>query len=119
MPLLVWESGDLHAFGSIAEAESALEATDVKSGTYRGFDAAGRLLNLGTSVRRERFIGLFNLARERVTVSLAEDAPTHRDELANILARFLTATGIGPDVLKRMSYEEMVSEARRVSADIR
>jgi hypothetical protein len=115
----VWESGDLHAFKSVAEAESALEADDVRSGIYKGFDAAGRLLNLGTSVQQERFLWLFSIARERVTVSLAEDVPAHRNELADILVRFLTATGVDPGDLARMSHEKMVSEAGRISAAIR
>lgn len=118
-PLFVWESGDLRAFASVADAEAALEPTDVKDGIYRGFDAAGRLLRLGATVRRQRLLGLLTVKRERVEVSLAEDEPLHRAELDEVLVRFLRATGADPGIVERMSHEEKVAEANRVSRAIR
>jgi hypothetical protein len=114
VPLLVWESGDLSAYGSVAEAESALEPTDVANGIDRGFDASGRLLNLGIQPYEERIFGIIRIAREHVTIALGEDVPTHRQELADSLVHFLAATGVGPALTSRLSHEELVAEAVRV-----
>jgi hypothetical protein len=119
LPLLVWESGDLHAFGSVTEAESALEPPDVKSGIYKGFDAAGRLLKLGVAVQREKFLGIFTVARERVSVALAEDSPTHRDELAGILTGFLKSVGTAADAVAKMTFEQLVAAASQASDAVR
>lgn len=118
-PLLVWESGDLHAFQSVAEAESALEPPDVKSGIYRGFDGDGRLLTLRTTVRREKLLGFLSISRERVSVALAEESPNHRDELTGILQRFLTAAGSGAEAVTAMTFEDLVTVASNTSRAIR
>lgn len=118
-PLLVWESGDLHAFQSVAEAESSLEPPDLRNGAYRGFDSDGRLLALSTAVRRERFLGVLSVSRERVSVALAEESPNHRDELMGILQRFLAAVGKPAETLTAMTFEELIAEASRTSKAIR
>lgn len=116
LPLLIWESGDLYVYDSIAEAESGLEAIDVKHGIFEGFDAAGRLLKLGVSIQQERVFGPFSIDRESVTVSLTEEMAGHRAELHQILLEFLTSIGLDPDALRGMSHEELVSEARRAQS---
>jgi len=119
LPIFLWESGDLHVFATVGEAEGALEPVDVRDGLYTGFDAAGRLLSLGVGVHRERYLGLFRVQRERVEITLAEEIPAHRAEFESILTQFLSATGIGPAILSGMSHEGLVSEAARVSRAIR
>jgi len=118
-PLLVWESGDLYAFQSVAEAESSLEPPDVKNGIYRGFDGDGRLLALSTTIRRERLLGVLSISRERVSVALAEESPNHRDELAGNLRLFLAAVGKPAEALTAMTFEELVTEASTTSKAIR
>ena len=118
-PLLVWESGDLHTFQSVAEAESALEPPDVRNGIYRGFDGDGRLLALSTTVRREKFLGIVSVSRERVSVALAEESPNHRDELKGILQRFLAAVGEAAEVVTAMTFEELVTAASNAARAIR
>lgn len=119
VPLLVWESGDLLTFQSVAEAESSLEPIDVRSGIYRGFDGEGRLLTLGVTVRRERFLGIVSVSRERVFVRLAEESPNHRGELKDILQRFLRAAGVAGDAVSTMTFEELVTAASDTSRAIR
>ncbi len=111
-PLLLWESGDLHIFDSVPEAESWLEAVDVRDGIYRGFDARGRLLMLGTSLKVSKVLGLLKTAIERVVISSAEEVPGHREELRGILLKFLAACGDDSEALGRMSLDELIVRAR-------
>ena len=48
---------------------------------------------LSVTVRREKFLGIFSISRERVSVEVAEESPNHRDELKGILERFLKRVG--------------------------
>jgi hypothetical protein len=117
--VLVWESGDLHAFTSVADAESALEPPDVRNGIYSGFDATGRLLKLAVSAQREKVLGVFTVSRERVVVALAEETPTHREELAGFLAAFLRAVGTAAEIVAKMSFDELVTAASQASMAVR
>jgi hypothetical protein len=110
-PLFVWESGALYVFASVNDAELDLEAIDVRGGIYRAFDATGRLLRLEVERLRERFLWVFSLARERVRITLAEDASTHADELAGILEPFLEHLGLQREASTKMTLSELVAAA--------
>jgi hypothetical protein len=114
-PLLVWESGDLGSYGGTEAVERALEATDVKSGIYRAFDAAGRLLRLEVREDREKVLHFFSVTRDRVVVSLAEEEPSQREELREILVGYLESVGEARDEIARMSFDELVVAASRRS----
>ena len=116
-PILVWESGDLYAFQSLAEAESALEPPDVRNGVYRGFDGDGRLLALSTIVRREKLFGGLSISREQVSLALAEENPNHLYELKGNLQRFLAAAGKAAEVVAAMTFDELVAEAINLSRE--
>lgn len=117
--MLVWESGDLYAFHSVAEAESSLEPADVRNGIYRGFDGEGRLLTLSVTIRQEKLLGVFSVSRERVSVGLAEESPNHTDELKDILQRFLRAAGVPAGAVTTMTFEELVRAASTTSKALR
>jgi DNA-directed RNA polymerase subunit F len=87
----------------------------VRNGIYRAFDSAGRLLRLDVRNDRETFFNLIPVVRERVTVSLAEEEPSHREELRTILASYLEVVGEAKDALTRMSFDELVAAASRHS----
>ncbi len=118
-PLLVWESGDLHTFQSVTEAESSLEPPDVRNGIYRGFDGEGRLLILTVTARRKKLLGIISVSHELVSVDLAEESPNHREELKGILQRFLRAAGGAADAVSSMTFEELVAAASKTSRAIR
>ncbi len=76
-PIFVIDGDDVIVYESI---EVDLEPLDVMGGGLVAYDAEGRLLRLETN-------------RGEVTVSLAEEKPTHAVELEFTLRRFLKATG--------------------------
>lgn len=57
-----------------------LEAIDVQAGAYVGYDSEGRLLTLTAMLGQ-------------VDVCLAEETPSHPDELETALRRYLTDVG--------------------------
>jgi hypothetical protein len=67
-------------FARFEDAERHLEANDVEDGIYRGFDREGRLLSLTAS-------------GNDVQISLAEQEPTHADELRRLVKGVLSRVG--------------------------
>ena len=75
-PIFVIEGEDVIVYASV---EVDLEPIDVKAGGLVAYDAEGRLLRLEAN-------------RWEVTVSVAEEKPTHAVELEFTLRKFLKAT---------------------------
>lgn len=87
VPPIFVHGDDLHVFASRSEAESWLEDCEPED---RAFDSEGRLLRI--SGRKSWSAG--NLVTRKyggVTVTLAEDAPTHQEELRRLIADWLPA----------------------------
>src|SRR5436190_22387920 len=77
-PIFVDNHGDVSAFRSVSYTESYLEPIDIENREYIAYDAIGRLLTLSAD-------------RRRVYISLAEQEPTHSEQLAKALRHFLRA----------------------------
>lgn len=77
-PIFVIDGQDVIVFESVKEAKLSLEPIDVTNSVYVAYDAQGRLLRLETDDRR-------------VNMFLAQDEPTHADELEAALREFLQA----------------------------
>ena len=75
-PIFVIDEDDVIVYES---AEVDLEPLDVKAGGLVAYDAEGRLLRLETN-------------RGKVSVSVAEEKPTHAPELKFALRNFLRAS---------------------------
>jgi hypothetical protein len=67
-------------YEKLQDAETDLEAIDVADNTYRGFDREGRLLSLTAS-------------GNDVHIALAEQEPTHADELRRLVKGVLSRVG--------------------------
>ncbi len=92
-PLFFWEPRDLTVFRSVDEAESYLEAVDVRSGDVgRGYDALGRKLEVSVEEREKRSV-LGRTKLELVRIALSDDRSEHADELREILVTYLEACG--------------------------
>jgi hypothetical protein len=91
-PLIIVEGLDVSLFSSIPEAERKLEGIDVAHGSYRGFDAEGRALQLTARGVKE---GRFWVEIGTVHISLAESVPTHAAELEELLRESLASVGYG------------------------
>ena len=79
IPIFIIEDADVSVYASVKSAEIDLEPIDVKTGGFVAYDAEGRLLQLKTN-------------GWRVTISLAEERPTHAHELEVTLRNFLEST---------------------------
>jgi len=77
-PIFVDNHGDVSVFRSASYAESWMEPIDIENHEYIAYDASGRLLALSAD-------------RRRVYISLAEQEPTHSEQLAKALRHFLRA----------------------------
>lgn len=77
-PIFVVEDLDIGIFNSVEDTELQLEPIDVKKGSYKAYDAKGRLLKLETD-------------RKRVKISLAEIQPSHAGDFEAAIREFLKA----------------------------
>src|SRR6266851_3358811 len=122
--------GDLSPYGSVVDAELQLEAIDVRNGCYVGYDAQGRLLRLEAAAEKasitwmEWFLAPRRStqrlrAEDRITITLAEEEPTHTSELSKALSTFLIRVGTPPtdpsDPQKLVeSFRPLIRQVRRV-----
>ena len=99
--------GDLSPYGSVADAELDLEAIDARNGCYVGYDAEGRFLRLEAAAEKasitwmEWFLAPRRStqrlrAEDKISITLAEEEPTHTSELSKALITFLTRVGRPP-----------------------
>ena len=110
-PIFVSEPNDLSAYESVSDLKLDLEPVDVEQGNYFAYDSEGRLLNLrATGVRRGLF-GSVDQHKASITVELAEETPSHADELRHRLVSFLSAVEKNGPFLDSLSLEELVSRA--------
>ncbi len=109
LPIFVSEEfHELYMFDLESDMQHKLEAIDVSDNVYKAFDAEGRLLKLET-VNEEgiaekptegRFLfGLFKnvewiINNKNIQVTLAEETPTHVDELKKLIKKFLKSGDI-------------------------
>jgi hypothetical protein len=77
-PIFIVEDEDILTFASVRDAQLDLEPIDVKLGDFVAYDSEGRLLRVQTNGRS-------------VTISSAENEPTHPAQLETALRRFLKA----------------------------
>ena len=122
--------GDLSPYGSVVDAELQLEAIDVRNGCYVGYDAQGRLLRLEAAAEKasitwmEWFLAPRRStqrlrAEDKISITLAEEEPTHTSELSKALSTFLTRVGTPPtdpsDPQKLVeSFRPLIRQVRRV-----
>ena len=78
-------------FTSVDEVEQELEAIDVERSEYVAYDSEGRLVQLGTALRKQLLF--FNV--KRVVVQNAEQSPTHAGELQEVLRKFFRHLRVG------------------------
>ena len=98
LPIIVNEHGDVQVFESVNDAETALEAIDVRNDEYVAYDADGQRLLV--SVVEEN---------DHVQISYEEDRGNGREELKKILSVFLVRTG-HPDEVKEMSLQQLIDK---------
>jgi hypothetical protein len=104
-PIIAVSRGDLHAFETIAQAESYMEPVDVRNGEYVVFDSEGRLLvPLVAS----------NGNRERTVLKSAESTPAHASDLRNTLLRFLAKTRFATPGMEQMDLTQLLSRMPRM-----
>lgn len=106
-------SSDVEVFSSKEDAESYLEPVGVPP-DERGYDAEGRLLRVLVrgEVRRGRWS--IDQSRARVELVLAEEEPTHRDELRTHLAEWLRGARDATLALDSATLEQLVERAARI-----
>jgi hypothetical protein len=92
-PLVVAEGHDIKFFSSEAALARYLEPWFVADVEYRAFDSEGLLLEL--VVVREPIARrwLPDTSRERIAVRARESEPSHGQELAELLVRWLPMVG--------------------------
>lgn len=118
-PLFIWADADLDVFDSVHEAQTWLEPVDVSEHT-RGFDAEGRLLTVSVvgQVKLSRvwylpWLHSIDQHKASVRIELAEEQPTHGEELRRALIAVLTRegeaglpSGTSLAKLKQLAYQQ-------------
>jgi hypothetical protein len=94
-PIIIDESGDTDIFESVGNAERYLEPIDVENNMYTGYDSEGRLLALIPT-------------HPRVTITYAEQEPTHKNHLRKILVDFLMQLNFSENDLTDKSLQELI-----------
>lgn len=90
----------MYVCSTLEDAEVALEPIDVRAGIYRGFDAAGRYLNITTDGKG-------------VSITLGEETPSHARELTELIRSFMVACGAVDAVYRARDLTDLVEAAKR------
>jgi len=77
MPIIINENGDVNIYWSLADAETQIEAIDIKNAEYIAYDGLGRLLSLEV------------ITPQVIRIKLDEYEPTHVDEAVDSLRNFV------------------------------
>ncbi len=101
---------DVYVFRDKDEAESFLEPVDVKPDD-KGYDAEGRLLHVLVRGEVKRGRWSIDQSNARVELVLAEDQPTHREDLRARLAEWLRGVGDVKPGAAEATLEELVVRA--------
>jgi hypothetical protein len=88
---------DLSFFATKEAAESYMEAIDVSNGVYVGYDSEGRILNIRPKGQNSE-------------IEVAEESPSHTEELCTLLSRWLDAIGKPADLRDLRSLLEIADE---------
>lgn len=113
-PIVVTDGNDVALFGSIEEAEIALEPIDVRNNEYTIYDSEGRLLAPIVVVERMPLVpflgGRLTVPVERVRIQPADTEPKHADALRQSFLSLLKAVeaGTSPSELEKMSLKELL-----------
>lgn len=99
LPIILDEHGSCDIYARYDEAVRAIEAIDVRNNEYRGYDAEGRKLALSAD------------DADKITISLAEEEPTHQQELREVLIKHLRGLKDSPDQVEDRSIEELLQLA--------
>jgi hypothetical protein len=110
-PIFIWDRADLSVYRDIVSAEQSMEPIDVRSGYFTAYDASGRALSFKVVSWVQKLLGIFPIRFERVAISVSESAPSHRNELAEILRHYLAVLGWAPERLAALDFDELVSAA--------
>lgn len=107
-PIVVYENGDIMIFKTVAEAELALEAEDVKNGAYIVYDRSGMVLDVST--REIPSIGLFAIRATTFGVKICEPGGASRfdSKLKIRLQQFYNDLQDVPDDLSQCSLNELI-----------
>ena len=97
-PVIISESGDVDVFESVEDAEKYLEPVDVRAGRFVAFDSEGRSL-------------LLYPTSPRISIALAEETPSHAEELSVLLKRFLGQVGVAHPSLESDSLPELIEKS--------
>ncbi len=93
-PLIIVEGLDIILYNSIEALETDLEGIDVAENRYKSFDAEGRSVILeAIGAKRRGFL----VTVGRVRVAGAEDIPSHKQELTELLLQYLKVVGESVD----------------------
>jgi hypothetical protein len=122
-PLFACQQGDIFSYSSVAEAESHLEAIDLRDGTTTGYDALGRLLRFSERDTTTRLLW-FSTTTSMVSIALDERQPSRlpvfRAELIAFVRHFDRKAGRSRDLeslplsdLVALAYELGSVDARR------
>jgi len=114
-PPIFVRSDDLYIFTSVAEAESYLEPVDVEP-DEQGYDSEGRLLRVVVRGEVKRSGISIDQSRARVELVLAEEVPTHAEELRAVLGDWL-ARAEQVTVSPGDSLSDLVKRARKYALD--
>ena len=115
-PVVILESQSVYVFASVAEAERSLEPIDVNEGCYIGYDAEGRLLDIGVRQADRRSRSFLPTPREVVRVQLAEGVTNRLGELRGLLLKYVGGGAMNPNLLANASMPELISIAREKSS---
>lgn len=120
LPLIVAEGLDVVVYQSFKEAETSLEAVDVRSSEYRVYDATGRAVALSVREARVPFVFGVEASRDMVQITGVEEAPRHAAELRNLLLEHIRAlvgaSSFSASGIEQLPLEALVMELVRMHA---
>lgn len=117
-PIIVFDLDDpnediIGIYDSIRDAEFRIEPLWAHPEFIRGFDGAGRLLSIKCVKEPKRFWGkLFSSTTLHTRVSLAEDEPSHQEDLRRRLRHALTVRDLELPA-KNILLSELVAHAQK------
>ena len=116
-PIIIAEGLDVAFYDSVPEAETAMEAIDVRDGIFVGYDAEARLLTFSIEHRHDRtFFGLIPVEFDAVVIHLAEETPNHQRELRELLSGVVGSLGHEEETqrMQHLPLPEVVEVARKI-----
>lgn len=101
---------DLSVYNSNEDAESHLEAVDVKNNEYRAYDSQGQLLALEIFIKKKPIIfGLYKKKEELIRFRPVENEPLHDNELRSALYKYFRKIGVYDDSFILKNMDQLIS----------